>query len=445
MNKKLFWGSLIILCVCHHLTASTSSTKPASAKEVEPLCQIAVFDIRGPLLEAPAEFEFGFGFDMEPKRTLHSVLKRLNKAKKDKNIKAVVFTFDKPIMGMAQMQEMRQGILALSDAGKDVYCYLEDTCAGIYLLATAASQICMTPIGELDLKGLHGELAYLKGLLDKIGVEADIEHMGAYKGAGEPYTQTQPSEETLEMVNWLLDDFYQQMIETIAKGRKLRPKRVRKLIDRGPFSAQEALNAKLVDKLAYADAFVASLKTKYGPDTEFVRNYAKEKGPELDFSNMFSLFKAFGKMMGKQTKSHRQSIAVVYVDGIILTGKTERGIFGSGGSTGSTTLRRILGKVRQDESIKAVVLRVDSPGGSAVASDIIWNATTELRAQKPLVVSMGNLAASGGYFVSMSGGTIFADPGTITGSIGVVSGKLVTKGLWDWLGVSFYELKRGKN
>jgi len=443
--KKLIGpATAVIICtllLTSPLIADSSSTQKA---EEEPKNLIAVFDIRGQLLEAPSEFEFGF--DMEPRKTLHSLLKRLNTAKKDANLKAVVLTFDNPMIGWAQMQEIHRAISDVREAGKDVYCYLEETSLGIYQLATAATHICMTPIGELQLTGIHTELVYLKGLLDKIGLEADIEHIGAYKGAGEPYTQTQPSEKTLEMMDWLIDDLYEQTIETISEGRRIPAKKVLKIIDRGPYDAQEALAVGLIDETAYIDDFVRSLKDKYGPNVEFMRKYAVDKGPDLDFSNMFSLFKTFGTLMGKGKKSHKRSIAVVYVDGLILTGKTERGLFGSGGTTGSTTLRRVLNRAREDDSIKAVVLRVDSPGGSAVASDIIWNATEQLREKKPLVVSMGNVAASGGYFVSMgSGATIFADPGTITGSIGVISGKIVTKGLWDWLGVSFHEVKRGKN
>ncbi|UCD27329.1 MAG: signal peptide peptidase SppA [Planctomycetota bacterium] len=448
MNPDKFYRHAISVLACILLasssaTAKTTTTQTTQAAKDTSKKLIAVFDMRGILLEAPAEFEFGF--DFEPQRTLHDLLLRLNRAKKDDKVKAVVFTFDKPMLGWGQMQEIRNAICELREAGKDVYCYLEDAGAGTYQLASAASHIYMTPISELQLTGLHTELAYFKGLLDKIGIEADVEHMGAYKGSGEPYTRTAPSDEVWEMIQWLMDDLYEQMVETISEGRGIPADEVREIIDEGPYNAQEALKANLIDEIAYVDSFVQTLRKRHGKDVEFIRKYGSKKGQELDFSNMFSFFKTFGMLMGKAKKPRKESIAVVYVEGIILTGKTERGFFGSGGSTGSTTLRRVLDKARKDDSIKAVVLRVDSPGGSAVASDIIWNATRELVEKKPLVVSMGDVAASGGYFVSMGGATIFANPGTITGSIGVITGKLITKELWDWLGVSFHEIIRGRN
>jgi protease IV len=405
--------------------------------------RIAVFRMHGPLTEAPPAFDFGL--DMEPRRSLHELLERFGKAKRDPNIKAVVLTFEKPVLGLGQLQEIRSALKELRAADKDVYCYLEEAGMGIYALASVASKVVMVPSGELRLMGVHLEQAYFKGLLDKIGLEADIEHVGAYKGAGEPFTQTGPSPEAQEMIEWLIGDIYEQFVETIAEGRQRTPDEVRSLIDNGPYTAKKALEAKLIDEIAYAGDFAESLRDRYGLGVEFVHNYGAKKGPELDFSSIFTLVRSLGEMMSKARVSARPAVAVVYVDGMIVTGRTEEGLFGSSGTVGSTTLRQELTKAREDDTIRAVVLRVDSPGGSALASDIIWHASNELRDKKPLIVSMGNVAASGGYYVSVGSSTIFADPGTLTGSIGVVGGKLITKGLWDWLGVSFHETKFGRN
>jgi len=440
MNKHE-WTS-VVLCVCL-LTAGWPALAQETREAPVSTKQVAVFRLHGPLNEAPQEMEFSF--KLEPRRSLYDLLDRLNQAGKDADIEAVLLTFDAPVLGWAQMQEIRQAIVKLKEADKDVYCYLETVDAGLYQLATAASRIVMSPTGDIRLMGLYAEHAYFKGLLDKIGVEVDMEHIGAYKGAGEPFTRTGPSDEAKEMIDWLVQDLYDFMIETIADGRGMKPDRVRQLIDNGPYSASEALEAKLVDKLAYVENFVESLKKEYGEHVTFDRNYGRKKGPEVDFSNIFTLFKTIGKMMGKAHKVTRPSVAVVYVDGMIVPGKTEKDLFGDSGTVGSTTIRRILNKVSREENIGAVVLRVDSPGGSALASDIMWHAVYELNKVKPVVVSMGNVAASGGYYVSAAGSTIFADPGTITGSIGVVGGKIITKGLWDWLGVSFYETQKGKN
>jgi protease-4 len=312
-------------------------------------------------------------------------------------------------------------------------------------MAAPASKVYLVPTGGVNLIGLHVEQTYLKGLLDKIGVSADIEHMGAYKGAGEPFTRTGPSEEAKEMLDWLLNDLYDQMVQQIAEDRQLEPDQVKQLIDKGPFSAEEAKKAKLVDEVGYPEDFMKTLKDRYGANLDVVHDYGKRELPEIDLSSPFGVFKFFGEIMSKTKAGSKPQIAVVYVDGMIVTGKTDEGIFGGEGVAGSTTVRRLLAKIREDKQVKAVVLRVDSPGGSAVASDIIWHATQAVGKEKPFIVSMGNVAASGGYYVSAGASKIYADPGTITGSIGVVGGKLVTTGLWNWLGVSFHETSRGKH
>ena len=426
------------------ICVAAESTRAAGAKaEAGGTGQVVVLRLDGPLMEAPPEFDFGF--DLEPQQSLHNLLDRLRKARKDPEVKAVLLTFESPMIGWGQMQELRQAVTELRAADKDVYCYLEEVDADTYQLATAASRICIVPTGHIDLIGLHIEQAYFKQLLDKIGVEADVEHVGAYKGAGEPFTRTGPSDEAQEMLDSLVDDLFGQMVDTIARGRQISKEQVRELIDRGPFTARQALDAKLVDELLYADQIADSLRQRYGQQVEFSHNYGAKEGPEIDFSSPWAVFKFFGEAMSEAQAPAKPSVAVVYVDGLIVPGRSERGLFGGSGIAGSTTLRRTLAKARKDSSVKAVVLRVDSPGGSATASDIIWHATTLVGKEKPLVVSMGNVAASGGYYVSAGAGTIFADQATITGSIGVLGGKLITKGLWDWLGVSFHEVSRGQN
>lgn len=426
-------------------TTSERTTKPArpgSRTAIEP-DKIVVFRLGGELMEKPPEMSLGF--EMEMRRSLHDLLERLRKVEKDKSVKALVFTFEDPSIGWAQMQELRAALDRLRKAQKDICFYIEDAGGGLYQLAAASSRICISPAGELGLIGLHGESVYLKGLLDKIGLEADMEHVGAYKSAGEMLTRTGPSDEAREMMNWLLKDLFDQMVEAIAQGRQIPADRVRELIDRGPFNAQQALAAQLVDEILDADAFVESLRERHGRGCRLVHNYGEKKGPEIDFSSPFAIFKLLGESVGKQKKTGKDSVAVVYIEGTLTTGMTEPSIFGESEGTGSTTIRRALAQARHDDAVKAVVLRINSPGGSALASDIMWRAARTLSEVKPLVVSMGNVAASGGYYVSVGAPMIFAEPGTLTGSIGVVGGKVVTKGMWDWLGVSFHEYKFGQN
>ncbi|NLX12825.1 MAG: signal peptide peptidase SppA [Phycisphaerales bacterium] len=429
---------IILLAACSGLVHGEDATTQPSGRQ-----RVAVFNLSGALREAPVEIEFGFNW--EKPASLHDLLEKFEKAGKDERLKAIVLTFDSPAFGWAQMQEMRQSIHKLRAAGKEVFCYLEQAGPSVYMLATAASRIALTPTGNVQLVGLSSEQTYFKGLLDKLGLAADMICVGDYKGADEPFTRTGPSEQSKEMMDWLIKDLYEQMIEAIADGRHLQPNNVRRLIDRGPFTAREAREAGLIDELVYAEDLTNALRERYGTEIDFVHNYGQDKGPNIDFSNPFSFFSSIGKMMGKSKPKASDTIAVVYIEGVIMTGRTEPSLFGESNSVGSTTLRRVLTKARDDENIKAVVLRVNSPGGSATASDIIWHAASELSETKPLVVSMGNVAASGGYYVSAAGVNIFAEPGTLTGSIGVVGGKLITKGLWDWAGVSFHETNYGKN
>ncbi len=433
----------LLLCGAGPASAAEKKTETASAATSKPAkAVIAVYNLRGQLRDGPPAV--AVTFETDPQQSLFRLLERFRKIEKDDSVKAVVLTLSDLVMGWGQMQELRQAILSLRAAKKDVYCYLEEAGRTHYLLATAASRICIVPTGEVSLLGMYVEQAYFKNLMDKLGLEADIEHAGAFKGAGEPFTRTGPSEEARQMMEWLVKDLFEQMVETVSQGRNLPIDQVRALIDKGPFSARQAIEAKLVDDSVYVDEFVEALQDRYGKDADFQQNYGADKKSQIDLSSPFAIFKLLGES-GVKKPSTKPCVAVVYLDGMIVTGKTEQSPFGEAGAVGSTSLRHALTKARKDNSVKAVVFRVNSPGGSACASDIIWRAACELGKEKPFVVSMGNVAASGGYYVSAGAKAIFADRGTITGSIGVITGKLVTKGLWDWVGITFHETSIGQN
>lgn len=446
-TKRWMCGALAAAMILWALPAWAAKPKPASRRAEEPketVKKIAEFRVGGSITESPPPDLLMFGFEEERPHSLKDLLQRLKKASEDDEVVAVTLTIEEPEMGWGQMQELREAVLRLRAADKDVYCHVESVETGAYLLATAASRLSIVPTGEIGLKGLYGEGAYLKKLLDKIHVEADFEHIGEFKSAAEPLMREGPSKEAEEEQNWLVDDLFTQMVDIVAKGRDMTPERVKALIDDGPYLAERALKAKLVDAVEYRDEFLKEIEKRYGKSAKLTKNYGGKKGPEIDFSNPFAIFKVLGEMMRGAEEGEKAAIGVVYVDGMIVSGKSQDQFFGSR-IAGSTTIRAAFDKARKDDKIKAVVLRVDSPGGSALASEVMWRAARQCAKVKPLVVSMGDVAASGGYYVSMAGDTIFCDPGTITGSIGVVGGKLVTKGLWDWAGVSFHEIKRGQN
>lgn len=405
---------------------------------------IPLVKLRGPLPEQPDAFGLGGLLGEHAPPNMFTLLKKLRQARSDANVKAIIFDIDGAQLGMAQIQELRSQFEALRAADKDVWVFSESLGNGTMMLGSAASHLVLVPAGEVALTGLYGEGLYFKNMLDKIGIEADILHCGDYKSAGEPFYRTGPSKAAEAQQNRLLDSIFGQLLEQIAKSRQITTERVRALLDQGLLSSKAALEANLVDKLMYREDFVRAIKRKYGEGTKIDRAYGGKQGPEIDFANPFAFFQFLGEVMKGPGESDKPAVAVVYVEGPITTGPTQQSMFGGASNAGSDTVRKAIAKAAADEHVKALVLRVDSPGGSALASDVICEATKRFKASgRPVIVSMGNVAASGGYYVSTLADSIFADPGTITGSIGVVGGKFVTKGLWDWVGVTSHEYKRG--
>jgi protease-4 len=245
------------------------------------------------------------------------------------------------------------------------------------------------------------------------------------------------------MQNWLLDSVFDSEMNLIASGRNVSADQAKKWIDGGPYTAEKAKAAGMIDATEDVATLETFLKQKYGDDVQFDKKYGMKKPPELNFSNPFALMSVLAQMMNPPASGPKKAaIGVVYVDGPITTGKADSSIFGSETAT-SADISRALDDAAEDDSIKAVVLRVSSPGGSATASEIILRATARVKAKKPLVVSMGDVAGSGGYFVTCAADTIFADDSTLTASIGVVGGKLATTDMWNKIGVTFKAYQRG--
>ena len=439
--RSLILAVALIFATCFApLTrAGAATTKPAGDNPV-----IAVFDLSTPLTETqPDEF---LPIGPQPS-SLRDLLRRMHEAAGDDNVKAVVILSDHVQAGPAQIEELRQAMSALRDKGKDVLVHADSMMMMDYALFSGASRLSVSPTGIIFIPGLHGEGIYLRGLLDKIGVQPDFIHMGAYKSASEIFMNKEPSKEADEMMNWLFDSLYASCTDLIASGRKVSKEKVKEWLDTGLYSAEKAKEAGIIDAVEHRQEFDAMLKSKYGDGLTYDRKYGKKDQQQLDFSSPFAVLKIWADILGggHKQKPTSPAVGIVYVDGMILTGKSEASLFGSSGGAHSSDLRKALDEAARDDAIKAVVLRVDSPGGSAVASEIILDATKRLKEKKPLVVSMGDVAGSGGYYVAMGADTIFADPMTITASIGVVGGKLVTTDMWHKVGVNWHPYSRGKN
>jgi protease-4 len=424
-------------------------TSAATAQEKEAASQtdaaprkvrLAHIVVEGSLPESPGEMSlFGDrGVD------LRKNIARLDRAAQDDKIAGIVLQVDTAVP-RGKLHELRSAIGRVRAAGKKVYAVLESAQGTQYALAAACDEIVMPESGVLVIPGIHAEFAFYKDLLAKLGIEADMLHCGAYKGAAEPYTRDSLSEPVRENMTAMIDDLFDQSVAMLAGDRNLPVETVRKLVDRGLLTAKQAHAEGLVDRVAYPDEFRSSLGESYRADKlVYVMNYAKAR-VDADFSGPMGMMKMFQTIFGGSKSggsSRATKVAIVYAVGPIMSGESQVDLFGSS-TIGSTTLVEALQTAGKDDSVKAVVLRVDSPGGSALASDLIWRAIQAL--DKPVVASMGDVAASGGYYLSMGADQIFAEPGTVTGSIGVVGGKLSVKGLYDKIGITTESISRGQN
>ncbi|TWU11624.1 Protease 4 [Symmachiella macrocystis] len=420
-------------------TATKSVEKPAKKPEKKPVITWAHLDITGSYPEgaqAPPLFS-------KKSDSLATIIERLDKAADDRKVTGVILNISGPTIGRAKLNELRQAIGNIRAKGKPVYAWVDQGSSGEYQIATACDQIYMPESATLMLTGLRAEISFYKNLFDKAGIQPEMLRVGAFKSAAEPYTRTEMSPEFRQEMNEIIGNFYEQMISMIAEARKLDPKAVEAAIDTAPLSAAEAHQLGLIDHVAYEDQLIDAVE-QLNPeaDVKLSKRYGKKK-MNLDFS-LFGFQQTMNQLMGIDTKrsSKRPKIAVIYATGAITSGRSGSSMFG-GQSLGSETLIKAIREVREDETVKAVVLRVDSPGGSALASDLMWRELELL--EVPFYVSMGDTAASGGYYIAMGADRIFAEPGTLTGSIGVVGGKLAIGGLFNKVGVTTSVISRGKN
>jgi protease-4 len=413
--------------------------------EKKPAATLAVFHLTGAVTETPMPEDFPLG-DVAGV-SMKELTTRMDKAAKDPAVKAVVLLLEGATIGTAQKEELRQAMSRVRAAGKEIHAHSDSMSMGEYALLCGANRLSVVPTADMWVTGMHGEAMFLRGLLDKLGVQPDFLTCGAYKSAAEQFMRKEPSKEADAMTNWLFDGIFETYLKMIATGRGVDIAKARAWVDGGPYTASKAKDAGLIDAIEHRQEFEAGLNSKFGDQVVFEKKYGEKKQPTLDLSNPFAVFKLLGEAMGeaKAKKSTKPAVGIVYVDGAIQLGRKEFSLFGDSGGAFSSEVRKALDEAARDDSIKAVVLRVDSPGGSAVASEIILDATRRVKAKKPFVVSRGNVAGSGGYYVACASDVIFADESTITASIGVVAGKLVTNPMWDKVGITFKPYERGKN
>jgi len=361
--------------------------------------------------------------------TVRAIVDNLRKAKVDSRIRAVLLKptgFESPFW--AKVQEIRDAVLDFKKSGKPVYAYVEYGGDREYYLASAADKVFLMPSTPLDLTGVATYELFLRGTLDKIGVYPDLHRIGDYKTAVNTFKEKTFTAAHKEMDESMNRDLYEQIVRGIADGRKKQESDVRALIDQGPFLPEDALRAGLVDDVAYEDQVDDKLR-------------AGQKRTRVDTDD-------YGRISPASVGLNKgPRVAVIYASGTIASGKSGYDPV-NGAVAGSETLIDYIRQARRDSSVRAIVLRVDSPGGSATASDAIWRELTitkEERADRPLVVSMSDLAASGGYYIAMPAQVIVAQPSTLTGSIGIFGGKFVSGGLYEKLGAHIESTSIGRH
>jgi protease-4 len=427
---KFLFGLItgVVLCVAgvfllfFALARSFRESAPAVAQN-----SVLQLQLSGGIPESPP-VEVPFGALAERSApTVTSIWMMLREAAVDARVKAVVLEPESLSVGWGKLEEFRADLERFKKSGKPLFAFLKTPGAREYYLASAADRIYLGPTDWLNLKGMRVELMYFKNTLDKVGVDVQVEHDGKYKDFGDMFTRTSMSPETREVMTSVVDDLYGNLVNRIAPARKKAPDEMRTLIDQGPFLANDALHDGLIDQLSYEDQMFADLRQKVNSG-------------ELHKISSGKYQKVPADSLGLEGSHH---IAMLVGDGDITRGSSDDDGASDEGIR-ATGFNKLLRRIGGDSSVDGVVVRIDSPGGDAVASDEIWREMNLLSKKKPVVISMSDTAASGGYYMAMTGDPVVAYPGTLTGSIGVVFGKPNLHGLYDKLGITKDMIARGR-
>jgi protease-4 len=386
--------------------------------------------------------------------------RRLQKIADAENVRGVIFIFQGLSAGMATLANLRRSIERLKQAGKETIVFTPYLDMAHYYAATAADKIIIPPATSFDVLGIRSEAIFLKDALDRLGLEADVIQISPYKTAYDGFVRSEISAEQQEQLDWILDDTYETVTQAMADGRPMEIDALQELIDRAPFLAQEALENKLVDHIAYEDSLPYLL-------VENEKNESQDSDQQNDEDNsdpvalekkkkrakLISWRRATNVMLEKKRQPLRQYIGVISLEGAIFMGPSRRPPINlpipipmmSGETAGEQTISRLVRLAERDPQMAALIFHVDSPGGLSLASDLIWRQVHRLAREKPVLAYIGNVAASGGYYVIAGANHIMGQPTTITGSIGVLAAHFTTRALFEKLSVQRVSLGRGKN
>jgi protease-4 len=413
-----------------YLAASGDSIQNEAAKA--PPSMILSLDLDAGFSEGHSGPDFS-SFGVGQQTTLQDAVIALRRARDDDRVKGIVATISGQSLGLAQIQEIRDALEVFRESDKPAYIYSDTigesgSATLAYYLATSFDEIWLQPSGGVALTGLAVQQPYLKEFLDNLGLRFNAVQRYEYKTAAENLTNTDISPANKEALDALFGSIFENVVNGLGHARGMTSDEIRALMANGPLLAEEALEGRLVDRLAYRDEFDARV------------------GEEFDDAEKVSIRRYLSFGAPKSTPDAKATVAMIHAVGPIQRGRADDSPFGGSQVVGGDTLAKAIRTAAEDEDVDAILLRIDSPGGSYVASDTVWREVVKAKESgMPIIASMGNTAASGGYFIAMAADHIFAEPGTITGSIGVISSTLVAKDAFDKLDINWVTLIYGEN
>lgn len=406
------------------IEAASSYIKPAGTEKFVKRRKIFLeLSLKNEIAEGQPEYSI---FSRKARTALQDVLEALHRASRDSKVVALSLTLEALDSGWARLSDLRRALVSFRQSGKPIYCFIREGGNAEYYLASACDRIYMPVAAHLNLVGLSTEVFFLRDVLDRFGISAQLQAVGEYKSAAEMFTRTGMSAPAREQMDMLLGDSYEELCSAL-RNRGFSQEEVAERIDTGPYTAREALKQKLLDGICYQDEIADKLKEALGEKTRAVPadKYFKSEG-------FFKLLLTF----------RRRRIAVINVLGFIDSGESRRSQTG-GHVTGAETIAAFLDHAKESRRVRAIILRINSRGGSGLASDLIWRKVSIVSKTKPVVVSFGDVAASGGYYIATPAAYILAEPTSITGSIGVLAGKFVARELMNRLAIRRESIQRG--
>jgi protease IV len=427
----LGWGRMLTVGV---------SLLAAAGLPVAATPSVAVLEIKG----TPAEMQSGFtllGDSGAP--TLLGLIETLDTLAVDDEFSGVLIRLKDPALGYTQVEELAAAIRRVRDAGKRVDLFAEGYGTTELLLGSHVDQVLMQSGGMVSFPGMFMEEMFLADTLSWVGVKAQLVQVGDYKGANEQMTRTSPSPQWDQNITSLLDGMYGNMRSDLTEGRNLTGEQLDEAMKIAWMAnGTEAIESGLIDAEVDLPSLPEWLKGAYGESVRSVSNPYAARESDIDFSNPFAILSQLGK--SSEIRIDQPTIAVLHINGTIMDGDSSSGgLFGGGSSVGSRTVRNAIEQIMKEDLIKGVIVRVDSPGGSAIASEVMWQGLQRLKTEKPVWVSVGSMAASGGFYVLSAGDRVFVNPSSIVGSIGVVGGKYSMGELYDKAKIHIVERSRG--